>query len=97
MSIQLQSPSINLPTTTYHDYHSKAARGPMLDRVYSMRYRSYFGAGHIDKCISGKFMDEYDGTANCQSHLLYNKNRAIASLRTCLFDPDKEGGVPTMK
>ena len=77
-------------------YQSLEARGPMLDRVYSMRYRSYSAQDYIDKCSTEKFMDEYDAMPNCKSFLLYSGKKAIGSIRSCLYTPESKLNIPVM-
>ncbi len=79
------------------DYYSIAAKGPMLDRVYSMRYRSYSAKDYIEKNSSHKFMDEYDAKPNCTSFLTYYKDKAFGSVRTCSFNPELNNIVPVME
>lgn len=84
--------------THYHnDYYSLAAKGPMLDRVYSMRYKSYSAKDYIEKNASHKFMDEYDAKPNCTSFLTYYKNKPFGSVRTCVFNPELQNSVPVME
>ncbi len=85
---------LNLPT----DYYTDAAKGPLLDKVFSMRYRSYSEAGHIDKCSTGKFMDEYDVQPNTQSFLLYGEpKKTVGSIRICDYGEHEGFGVPAME
>lgn len=77
-------------------YSSVAARGPRLDRVYSLRYRSYSEGGYIDTCVSEKFMDEYDAMANCTSYLTYCEKEVIGSIRSCVFIPGSDLHIPVM-
>jgi N-acyl-L-homoserine lactone synthetase len=79
------------------DYYSVIAKGPMLDRVYSMRYKSYSAEGYIDENSSLKFIDEYDGKSNSTCFLLYHQNKAIGSMRTCVFDAHERAAVPVME
>ena len=79
------------------EYYSVIAKGPMLDRVYSMRYKSYSAEGYIEKNSSLKFIDEYDGKPNSTCFLLYHQNRAIGSMRTCVFDARARIAVPVME
>lgn len=81
----------------HNDYYSVIAKGPMLDRVYSMRYRSYSGKGYIETNSSHKFMDEYDSKPNCSSFLTYYKNKTFGSIRSCVFDPSLKNTVPVME
>lgn len=80
-----------------NDYYSIVAKGPMLDRVYSMRYRSYSAKDYIDQNPSLKFMDEYDAKSNCTSYLTYYKGKPFGSVRTCTFDPKLGNMVPVME
>lgn len=80
------------------DYYTDTAKGPLLDKVFSMRYRSYSDAGHIDKCSTGKFMDEYDVQPNSQSFLLYGgAKKAFGSVRICDYGSNEGFGVPAME
>lgn len=78
------------------DYYSVIAKGPMLDRVYSMRYRSYSAEGYIEENSSLKFIDEYDNKPNSTCFLLYHQNKAVGSMRTCVFDSSERLAVPVM-
>eukprot|EP01024_Parvocaulis_polyphysoides_P048782 TRINITY_DN46708_c0_g1_i5.p3 TRINITY_DN46708_c0_g1~~TRINITY_DN46708_c0_g1_i5.p3 ORF type:complete len:256 (-),score=7.10 TRINITY_DN46708_c0_g1_i5:633-1400(-) len=97
-SVQSQNP---LELAPRPGYYTERAQGPLLDKVFSMRYRSYSEAGHIDPCVSGKFMDEYDGRPNSKSYLLYGqkkkKKKPVGSIRVCMFDPKESHGVPAME
>lgn len=80
------------------DYYSVVAKGPMLDRVYSMRYRSYSAEGYIEENSSLKFIDEYDNKPNSTCFLAYQKNKTIGSMRACIFDPaNPESIIPVME
>jgi hypothetical protein len=79
------------------DYYNILAKGPMLDRVYSMRYRSYSTEGYIEENSSLKFIDEYDNKPNSTCFLLYNQNKAVGSIRTCVFDPLDRLAIPVME
>lgn len=87
----------SFPDSPGHGYQIKRATGPLLDRVVSMRYRSYSSEGFIDENSSGKFMDEYDALPNCSSHLLYFENKAVGSIRTCVYKPNKPFPVPILE
>lgn len=87
---------IEFPSAFKPEYHSVRAIGPMLDRVYSMRYRSYSGGEYIDRCSSEKFMDEYDSTPNCTSYLTYSGKKTIGSIRSCVYNPDEKLKIPVM-
>ncbi|MFL0808939.1 MAG: hypothetical protein K6L76_00855 [Agarilytica sp.] len=79
---------------TRNEYRSVLAKGPMLDRVYSMRYKSYSEKDFIEKSTSEKFMDEFDGTQNCHSFLTFHEGKAIGSIRGCLHDPSQNFSIP---
>lgn len=81
----------------HNDYYSTIAKGPMLDRVYSMRYKSYSAEGYIAENSSMKFIDEYDDKPNSTCFLLYHKNKAVGSMRTCVFDSSERLPVPVME
>ncbi len=51
--------------------------------VYSLRYRSYVAAGHIEPNETGLFSDSYDEMPNCKSVVIYQDGVAAASVRTC--------------
>lgn len=81
----------------HSDYYSVIAKGPMLDRVYSMRYRSYSAEGYIEENSSLKFIDEYDNKPNSVCFLAYQKNKAIGSMRACVYQPSTESLLPVME
>lgn len=91
-----QSPSQIGSLPPISQYNNIPAKGPLLDRVFSMRYRSYSGENYIEKDGSKKFMDEYDSMPNCTSYLVYTNNKPIASIRSCIFDPEKPYSVPVL-
>lgn len=77
-------------------YQCKLAYGPMLDIVYSLRYRSYGAENYIEKNASEKFIDEFDCTPNCHSHILYCNKRPVGSIRECIYRPDQPYSIPVM-
>lgn len=81
----------------HSDYYSVIAKGPMLDRVYSMRYRSYSAEGYIQENSSSKFIDEYDDKSNSVCFLAYQQTKAIGSMRACVYDPSEKSMVPVME
>lgn len=82
----------------HNDYYSVIAKGPMLDRVYGMRYRSYSADGYIQENNSHKFIDEYDDKPNSVCFLAYQKTKAIGSMRACVYDPSQEHSmIPVME
>ncbi len=92
----VQAVAIQNKSSRRNSYSSVAARGPMLDRVYSLRYKSYSEEGYIDKCSSKKFMDEYDSMPNCTSYLTYSDKEIIGSIRSCVYTPGSELYIPVM-
>lgn len=91
--------SIKLPVNSHdctysHKYRTELARGPLLDRVYTLRHKSYSQDGYIDENPSGKMFDMYDGMANSDSYLIYDASQAIASIRICVFDPKEKLTIP---
>lgn len=80
-----------------NDYYSVVAKGPMLDRVYGMRYRSYSAEGYIEENSSLKFIDEYDGKPNSTCFLAYHRNNVVGSIRACVYDPQKGLDIPIME
>lgn len=79
------------------DYYSVIAKGPMLDRVYSMRYRSYSAEGYIEENSSLKFIDEYDNKPNSVCFLAYQNSKAIGSMRACVYTPSNDVLIPVME
>ncbi len=84
------------PTIEAPSYRSIKAYGPLLDHVFSLRYESYSAEDYIEKNVSRRFMDEFDGTPNCDSFLVYFKKKLIGSIRSCIYSPDKEHRIPVM-
>ncbi|QEY18778.1 hypothetical protein D0C16_24015 [Cellvibrio sp. KY-GH-1] len=85
-------------TIQQNDYYSVIARGPMLDRVYGMRYRSYSAEGYIEENSSLKFIDEYDDKPNSICFLAYQGSKAIGSMRACVYNPSqKDLMIPVME
>lgn len=90
--------AIQSQQTQQNDYYSVIAKGPMLDRVYSMRYKSYSAEGYIKENSSQKFIDEYDDQPNSVCFLAYQKTKAIGSMRACVYDPSQKNSmVPVME
>lgn len=90
--------AIQTQQNPHNDYYSVIAKGPMLDRVYSMRYRSYSADGYIEENSSHKFIDEYDDKSNSICFLAYQKTKAIGSMRACVYDPSQQvSTVPVME
>lgn len=91
------STAIQTQENQHNDYYSVIAKGPMLDRVYSMRYRSYSAEGYIEQNSSLKFIDEYDDKPNSICFLAYQKAKAIGSMRACVYEPSKKSLIPIME
>ncbi len=81
----------------HNDYYTIPAKGPMLDRVYSMRYKSYSAENYIEENSSLKFIDEYDGKPNSTCFLLYHQNKTIGSMRICEYNTKDRLAVPVME
>ncbi len=78
-------------------YYSVEAKGPLLDKVYSLRYQSYRVKNFIDENRSGLFMDKYDEQGNSSSFLTYNGGKLIGSLRCSRYEPKVGLSVPVME
>jgi GNAT superfamily N-acetyltransferase len=89
--------SIQTSEINNSDYYSAIAKGPMLDRVYTMRYRSYSAEGYIEENSSHKFIDEYDNKANSICFLGYHQNKTVGSIRSCFYDPQESLDIPIME
>lgn len=89
--------AIQSPENADNDYRTVVARGPMLDRVYSMRYKSYSAENYIEENSSLKFIDEYDGKPNSTCYLLYHQNKTIGSMRICEYNTRERLAVPVME
>ena len=77
-------------------YSSIKAYGPLLDHVFSIRYESYSAEDYIEKNPAKRFMDEFDGTPNCDSFLVFFKKKLIGSIRSCVYYPGEEHRIPVM-
>ncbi len=65
-------------------YEARLASDPATKRdVYSLRYRSYVAAGHIEPNETKLFSDMYDDMPNCKSVVIYQDGVPAASVRTC--------------
>jgi hypothetical protein len=78
------------------DYYSIVAKGPMLDRVYSMRYRGYSAENYIEENSSHKFIDEYDAKPNGTCYLTYCGKKLMGTIRTCVYTPEIGLRIPIM-
>lgn len=81
----------------HNEYRTVVAKGPMLDRVYGMRYKSYSAENYIEENSSLKFIDEFDGKPNSTCFLLYHQNKTIGSMRICEYNPRERLPVPVME
>ena len=79
-----------------NNYYSVVAKGPMLDRVYTMRYKSYSAEGYIEENSSLKFIDEYDGKPNSVCFLAYYQNNIVGSIIACVYEPQNGAEIPIM-
>jgi hypothetical protein len=111
MAISFASPAANLSVAEINaslpqkdlfkpgdkfEYSSIKAYGPLLDYVFSIRYESYSAEDYIEKNLSKRFMDEFDGTPNCDSFLVYFRKKLIGSIRSCVYYPEKDYRIPVM-
>lgn len=92
-----QPKNLDYSSVVVPEYRSVPAIGPMLDRVYSLRYKSYSEGNYIPKTSSKKFMDGFDAKSNCKSFLTYYDNALIGSIRACTYVPDVGLEVPVME
>lgn len=86
----------NTHSSNSSKYHSIKAYGPLLDHVFSLRYKSYSAENYIEKNVTKRFMDEYDSQPNCTSYLTYHENRPIGSIRLCRYTPGESWKIPVM-
>lgn len=111
MAISLASSAVNLSVAQINnplphqnfpkpedkfEYSSIKAHGPLLDYVFSVRYDSYSADNYIEKNASRRFMDEFDGTPNCHSFLVYCRKKLIGSIRSCVYNPEQDYRIPVM-
>lgn len=92
----MSTTALKIKESYRNDYYSVTAKGPMLDRVYSMRYKSYSAEGYIENNSSLKFIDEYDDKPNSTCFLAYHRNQVIGSIRACVYEPSKGLNIPIM-
>lgn len=85
-----------LPLASSEEYHSIQAIGPQLDRVFTLRYRSYVAEGYIEENQSKKFMDKHDSQPSNLSFLTYKDNQLIGSLRASIYMPNSDYKIPAM-
>lgn len=78
-------------------YQCVEAKGPLLDKVYSLRYQSYSEKEYIKMHSSKLFIDEYDNRSFVKSYLAYCRNDVIGSIRICEYDPDIQNSVPALE
>ncbi|WP_086932908.1 N-acyl amino acid synthase FeeM domain-containing protein [Agarilytica rhodophyticola] len=94
---------------TINEYSNQRAYGPLLDTVFRLRYQSYSTEGFIKANDSKLFFDEFDDKPNCTSYLTFYKEsykeghrehyqeRAIASIRSCMYTPGSDQTIPIME
>lgn len=78
-------------------YTNQRAHGPLLDTVFRMRYESYSTEGFIPTNSSKLFFDEFDDKKNCTSYMTSYEERAIASIRSCMYTPGSDLDIPIME
>jgi N-acyl-L-homoserine lactone synthetase len=77
-------------------YRTVVARGQLLDKVFFLRYKSYAAENYIQKSKSRRFMDEYDKKKSNTSFLTFYGDRAIGSIRACVYYPAHPTPLPIM-
>lgn len=80
-----------------NDYRSIVARGPLLDKVFALRYKSYSAENYIGQNKTERFMDEYDNKMNVASYLTIFRGKPIGSIRACVYTPDTPIKLPIME
>ncbi len=71
-------------TTRSEEYVARlAVADSVRDDAFRVRYRSYVAGGHIEPNASGLFKDVYDDMPNASTIVIYDRDVAIASVRTC--------------
>lgn len=85
------------PPLLGNQYRSVEASGPLLDKVFSLRYKSYRADNYIQENGTAKLIDKYDGQSNCASYLTYSSGSLLGSIRCCVFSPDRQLAIPAME
>jgi hypothetical protein len=68
------------------DYFARLALDPQTRKdAYRLRYDSYLTSGFIEPNATGQFQDVYDELPNCQTIVIYDQDKPVASVRTCTF------------
>ena len=78
-------------------YTSVKAERETLDKVFSLRYRSYIAENYIKPNDTHRFFDAYDYERNCHSYLVYYDMSLMGSMRLCLYNPTENIPVPAME
>lgn len=78
-------------------YSNIEAKGPLLDKVYSLRYQSYRTKEFINEDSSGLFIDKYDQLGNSRSFLTYQGDKLIGSIRCSHYTPEERKPTPVME
>lgn len=67
-------------------YYARLAITDEVKRdAYKLRYLCYLNAGHIQPNTSGLFKDKYDDLPNASTIVIYDHDKPLASVRTCLL------------
>ncbi len=78
-------------------YTSINANGVLLDKVFSLRYKSYLSDGFLEPNPTEKFMDNLDSHENCQSFLTYANHHIVGSMRSCMYTPQNPIKLPVLE
>lgn len=84
-------------STHPEQYSCLEAKGPLLDKVFSLRYQCYNQKGYIADNNSGLFLDEYDNRKHVKSYLAYKNKEVIGSIRVCGYCPEEKTGIPALE
>ncbi len=78
-------------------YYNVEAKGPLLDKVYSLRYKSYYSKNFIESNTANLFMDQYDTLGNSRSFLTYLDGQTVGSVRCVHYQPNSQNHIPVME
>lgn len=90
-------PKPRSPQLSANQYSSIVATGPLLDKVFSLRYKSYRNDNYIKENGAEKLIDAYDGKPHCTSYLTYAGPNLLGSIRCCIHNPGATHTVPAME
>jgi hypothetical protein len=85
------------PQLVPNRYTSIIASGPLMDKVFRLRYRSYRADNYIEENSTARLMDKYDSQCHCISYLTYSYADLLGSIRCCVFSPALQLRVPAME